>query len=726
MRESDARVCDTADQGDMAMNTTEILRDGFFDFPDRASLPPDGGPGFNRLVFASSPYLLQHARNPVDWYPWCDEAFEKARLEDKPVFLSIGYSTCHWCHVMAHESFEDAEVSAFLNAHFVSVKVDREERPDVDHIYMTVCQVMTGSGGWPLSLFLTPDKTPFYSGTYFPKLDRHGRPGLMRVLETLHDAWRNDRVKILSISAELHEQLAAAAKHQGGEIPDDVLERAVLTFKRSYDEAFGGFSAAPKFPMGHMLSFLLRCATDAHDDELLRMVEHTLLRMHRGGICDQIGGGFCRYSVDRRWLVPHFEKMLYDNALLLMAYTDAYQITGRAAYRTVAEEIIEYVRRELTDPRTLFYSAENADSEGEEGRFYVFTKTEFDAVAGAQADMLAEYFGIAEAGNFEDGKNILHIAVDPDEWARRHGVALDDALVLVAETRRALFAARARRVHPSRDDKILASWNGLMIAALARAGQAFDEARLVSFAAEAAEALLARMRTDDDRLLHRLRGDDAGIPGFLEDYAFVVWGLIDVYEATFDSRFLRHALALTDRMLALFHDDADGGLFSTAHDAEVLIIRAKEAYDGALPSANAAAAYDLARLARLTGRVAYEERAEAITRAFGTALGQHPAGSTVMLTALQFMRGSGQEIVLAGKDREDVAAMARALRTRWLPRNVLLFRPAGHADEIIALAPFVADMVPKHSEATAYVCRGFACELPVGSVEEMLALLSGI
>jgi uncharacterized protein YyaL (SSP411 family) len=726
VRESAARGGFPARSKGRALSATGVIRDGVFDYPDRSTLPPDGGRDFNRLVFSSSPYLLQHARNPVDWYPWCDEAFEKAAREDKPVFLSIGYSTCHWCHVMEHESFEDAEVAAFLNAHFVSIKVDREERPDIDHVYMAVCQAMTGSGGWPLTVFLIPDKRPFYSGTYFPKEDRHGRPGLMRVLTALLDVWRSDRVRILSIGAELQSQLAATSGSQGGDVPDDVLARAVLAFTRNYDETFGGFSNAPKFPMGHALSFLLRRATDMGDDALLRMVENTLLRMHRGGIWDHLGGGFCRYAVDRRWLVPHFEKMLYDNALLLMSYTDAYQITGRMAYRTVAEGIIAYVRRELTDSRTLFYSAENADSEGEEGRFYVFTKAEFDAIAGARAPMLGEYFGIEDAGNFEHGRNILHIAVDPEEWARRHGMTNDEARALVDETRRALFAVRTLRVHPSLDDKILASWNGLMIAALAQAGQAFDDASLVSFSADAADALLTHMHAEGGRLLHRLRDDDVGIPGYLEDYAFVVWGLIDVYEATFESRFLRNAIALTDRMLALFHDDADGGLFHTAHDAEVLIVRSKEAYDGALPSGNAAAAYNLARLARLTGRAAYEERAEAIVRAFGASLGRHPTGSAAMLMALDFMRGSGQEIVLVGNDRESVAEMARALRTRWLPRSVLLFRSAGTADEEIALAPFLADMVPIHGEAAAYVCRGFTCELPAGTVEEMLSLVSGI
>ncbi|MBR9974334.1 MAG: thioredoxin domain-containing protein, partial [Bacteroidetes bacterium] len=504
------------------MNDTQKRRDGMFDYPDPSTLPPDGGPDFNRLVFSSSPYLLQHARNPVNWFPWGEEAFEKARQEDKPVFLSIGYSTCHWCHVMEHESFEDEEVAALLNDRYVAIKVDREERPDIDHIYMTVCQAMTGSGGWPLSAFLTPEKKPFYSGTYFPKNDGRGRPGFLRVLTALHDTWKQERSRIESIGEELQAQLAAGMGSQKGTIPDDVLERAVLSYKRSYDSAFGGFGDAPKFPMGHMLSFLIRRASVTDDDELMGMVEHTLLRMYRGGMWDHLGGGFCRYSVDRRWLVPHFEKMLYDNALLLMAYTDAYQATGQPAYRSVAEELIAYVRRDMTDASGLFHSAENADSEGEEGRFYVFTKDEFDDIAGEHAAMLGEYFGIEPAGNFEHGKNILHIAVDPEEWARRHEHSLDMALSLVSRVKADLFAYRAQRIHPSLDDKMLASWNGLMIAALARAGQAFEDEDITQLAARAADALLERMRDPDGRLLRRLRGTEAGIPGFLEDYAFVV------------------------------------------------------------------------------------------------------------------------------------------------------------------------------------------------------------
>ncbi|MBR9978064.1 MAG: thioredoxin domain-containing protein, partial [Bacteroidetes bacterium] len=571
-------------------------REGIFDYPDPATLPADGGPEYNRLVFTSSPYLLQHARNPVQWYPWSEEAFETAAREDKPVFLSIGYSTCHWCHVMEHESFEDEEIAAFLNQHYISIKVDREERPDIDQIYMTVCQAMTGAGGWPLTVFMTADKKPFFSGTYFPKDDRYGRPGFLRVLTALHDVWRNERSKIDSVTEELQQQLTNALGSAQGAIPADILDRAVESFKRSYDETYGGFGVAPKFPMGHMLSFLLRRATATGDNALLSMVEHTLIRMYRGGLWDHVGGGFCRYSVDRKWLVPHFEKMLYDNALLLSAYTDAWQITGNTAYRQVAGELIAYLRREMLSPDGLFYSAENADSEGEEGRFYVFTRGEFDACVGGKASMLAEYFGIEEAGNFEQGKNILHIADDPVEWASRHGLKPDEARAVVDNARAALFEYRAQRVHPSLDDKILTSWNGLMISALARAGQAFEDDGITTMASRAADALLASLRGPDGRLLHRRRGTDVGIQGFLEDYAFLIQGLIDLYQATFHTPYLRAATELTDDMCSYFVDENDGSLFVSAHDAEELIVRGKQADDGALPSGNAAAAYNLMRL----------------------------------------------------------------------------------------------------------------------------------
>ena len=695
-------------------------REGAFDVPDLTSLPPDGGKEFNRLVFTSSPYLLQHARNPVDWYPWDDEAFAKAREEDKPIFLSIGYSTCHWCHVMEHESFESDEVAAFLNEHFVSIKVDREERPDVDHIYMTVCQAMTGSGGWPLTIFMSPDKKPFFAGTYFPPGDRFGRPGFLRVLRALSEAWRDERAKLTGMADELQSKLTEAMTVTDGELPPDVLTRTVETFKSNYDSVFGGFGPEPKFPMGHTLSFLLRRATAEDDTDLLHMVEHTLMRMYRGGIWDHLGGGFCRYSVDRKWLVPHFEKMLYDNALLLMAYTDAFQVTNSAAFRSIAMDIVDYVRRDMTRDDGAFYSAENADSEGVEGKFYVFTKKEFEDIIGEHTDILAEYFGVQEAGNFEQGQNILHIAVDPMEWAQRHGLELDEMYALVSDAKKKLFEARARRMHPSLDDKVLTSWNGLMIAALAQAGQAFDRPELIDMARRAADTLLEHMRdADAGTLLRRLRGEDAGIDGFLEDYAFFTWGLIDLYQATFETRYLAEAVALTGEMLERFGDEKHGALYFTTGDTEELIVRTVESHDGALPSGNSAAAYNLMRLARMTGHEEWEQRAEHIMRAFAGQLERYPAGSTVMLTALDFARGEGREIVLAGKDATAVAPLASAVRKRWTPRSVLLFHSEQNSAALRELAPYVEHNTAVDGKPTAWVCRNFACEMPVHSAEEL-------
>jgi uncharacterized protein len=528
----------------------DIIRDGVADLPDPSTLPEDGGPHFNRLVFTSSPYLLQHARNPVDWYPWCDEAFARAEREHKPVFLSIGYSTCHWCHVMEHESFEDAEVAALLAEHFIAIKVDREERPDIDHIYMTACQTMTGSGGWPLSVFLTPDKRPFYAGTYFPKEDRFGRPGFLRVLRVLHDAWTTESDKVERIASDMHATLQrlgedaatrsgagesslaailaseAAAGASAGDVvrclvarrtPAALPARAEDAFHSNYDEEFGGFGTAPKFPMGHTLSFLLRRNARSERADILHMVQHTLQAMHRGGMYDHVGGGFCRYSTDRHWLVPHFEKMLYDNALLVMAYVDAWQRTGDAVYADIVRDVFRYITTTMTSPEGLFYSAENADSEGVEGKFYVFTRAEFLDIVGAEhGDALAEYFGVTEQGNFEHrGWNVLSLAVDEADWARRHGFSAGRARDLVNEARAKLFAARAGRVHPSLDDKVLVSWNGLMIAALARAGAALGDASMRDAAVRAADALLARARREDGRLWHRsarFGGRHRGLP----------------------------------------------------------------------------------------------------------------------------------------------------------------------------------------------------------------------
>jgi uncharacterized protein len=703
------------------MKRNKRVRDGEYNFPDVSTLPKDGGKDFNRLVFTSSPYLLQHARNPVDWYPWCDEAFERAANEDKPVFLSIGYSTCHWCHVMEHESFEDEEVAALLNEHFIPVKVDREERPDIDHIYMTVCQAMTGAGGWPLSVFLTPERLPFFAGTYFPKSDRHGRPGFMRVLTALHDAWKNERQRVLTIGTELRDRLRDAATREESDIDANMLALAVRAFMHSHDSVYGGFGNAPKFPMGHTLSFLLRHA--GRDEQVVQACEHSLLRMYRGGLWDHLGGGFCRYSTDRRWLVPHFEKMLYDNALLLMSYADAYAVSGKEAYAQVCRELTEYIREYMTDDSGVFYSAENADSEGEEGRFYVFTQAEFLSIVDAtHADALAEYFGIEAAGNFEHGRNILHIAVDPEEWRRRHDFSEEHARQVLSDARTALLDARAKRIHPSLDDKVLTSWNGLMIAGLAHAGRILGDGRMTADARRAADVLLGAMRDSDGRLLHRMRGAERGIEGFLDDYAFLIWGLIELHQACLAIDYLEEAVTLAERMLDLFGDHSSAALRFSARDAEKMIADTIDLHDGALPSGNGAAAYVLARLARLTGRSDFEQRAGNILRAAASSIEAYPTASAGFLMALDVLREEGVDIVLAG---ENIAPFLAVIHKHHHPRMHVLHRREGEEGERLRrLAPFTGDMLPRDGNSAAYVCRNFVCDAPVMDAGQLDLLLS--
>jgi len=646
----------------------------------------------------------------------------KAQNEDKPVFLSIGYSTCHWCHVMERESFEDPGIASFLNEHFISIKVDREERPDVDHVYMEVCRAMTGGGGWPLSIFMTPQKVPFYSGTYFPENDRFGKPGFGRVLAALSDAWKNSREKIAAVGDEILAGLNTPADNEGV-VSAETLGEAERQFSRGWDAAHGGFGHAPKFPMPHVLSFLLTRAARKNDADLLRIVESTLTSIYRGGIHDHVGFGFCRYSTDERWLIPHFEKMLYDNALLLTAYSDAYRHTRNELYARAVRRTAEYVHANLTSPEGAFYSAENADSEGEEGRFYVFTKQEFSRILGPDAGLAAEYFGVTREGNFEHGKNVLHCAVEISDWTTGNGLSQGAGSGMIEAARKKLFDARSKRIHPSLDDKVLASWNGLMIAALARASQALGDASYAARANTAADFVLEHMRAPDGGLLRRWRNGEAGIAGFLEDYAFMIWGLVDLYETSFDPSRLEQALYLAERMLEDFSDD-DGGLFFTARNSEHLIARTKDCYDGAMPSGNSAAAGVLARLAKLTGNTRLEDRAHAIIRAFGKQLSAHPTEHALLLSALDFLAEPSREIIIAAPKFDDAEPMLALLRSRLLPGTVLLVSETGSRGEALqALAPYTAGKRPIKDSATSYVCRDFACLTPAASVMDLEDLL---
>lgn len=681
----------------------------------------------NRLVHEKSPYLLQHADNPVDWYPWSNKAFEKAKEEDKPVFLSIGYSACHWCQVMERESFEDSEVAELMNRHFVAVKVDREERPDIDGIYMAVCQAMTGSGGWPLTIVMTPGKKPFFAGTYFPKHTRSRRPGLMEILGRIAELWDEDRARLLEIGESHTRSLQnLTVSSPGGELTIENLRQAFETFQQRYDRTNGGFGRAPKFPMPHNLSFLLRWWKRSGDKEALSMVESTLHAMQRGGICDHVGFGFHRYSTDSRWLVPHFEKMLYDQAMLAIAYVEAYQATGKQRYAAVAQQIFTYVLRDMTSPEGAFYSSENADSEGEEGKFYVWTEEEIKAILGKdQGNIFTRFYGVTKKGNFEGGRSILHISRPLEEFSRNSGMTTDQLEKSLEQSRRKLFAVREQRVHPSKDDKILTDWNGLMIAALAKGSQALNKPEYAEAARRAADFLLDRMLRQDGRLLHRYRQGEALIQGYVDDYAFLTWGLIELYEATFDARYLRQALSLTEEMLRLFWDGKQGGLYFTGRDNEKLIARIKEIYDGAIPSGNSVAALNLSRLGRMTMRHELEGKAEQLLESFGKTIAASPVGYSQSLIAADFGLGPTKEIVIAGElHHEGTGKMLSALGRRFLPNKVLLLHPDGVGEyDIEKLVPFIKLQRKIKGMATAYVCEDYRCKLPTTDAAGMISLI---
>jgi len=689
----------------------------------------------NRLISEKSPYLRQHACNPVDWHTWGHEAFEKAEREGKPIFLSIGYSTCHWCHVMARESFGDPEVAGLMNQAFVSIKVDREERPDIDSIYMSVCQLMTGSGGWPLTLFLTPDKKPFFAGTYFPKQARFGQIGMLELIPRIQKAWAERRDDVLSsadqIAASLSQELGGAP---GKALGEAVLQDAYQQLARRFDHDQGGFGNAPKFPTPHNLLFLLRSWKRSREEKTLAMVEQTLQAMRRGGIYDQIGFGFHRYSTDARWLVPHFEKMLYDQALLAMTYTEAFQATGKEEYRRTAQEILAYVLRDMTSPEGGFYSAEDADSEGDEGKFYVWSEPEIQqALPQEDIQLLIRIYNIEKGGNFseqstgrETRSNILHLTRPLSETAAELKMPEEELCQRLEKARERLFAAREQRVHPGKDDKVLVDWNGLMIAALARAAAAFSEPRYARAAEKAAEFILKRMRRADGRLLHRFRDGEAAVQALADDYVFLTWGLIELYEATFEPRHLGAAMDLNQELLLHFWDDKNGGFFFTAEDGERLLFRQKEVYDGAIPSANSVAFLNLLRLGRMTGEAELEAKAAQMSRAFAGPVTASPAAHTFFLAALDFTLGPLHEVVIAGDpEAPDTQAMLQELRKRFLPGVVLLLRPISQdRPKIVTLAPFTKDLAGLNGRATAYVCANHACHLPTTDIGKMLELLA--
>jgi len=689
----------------------------------------------NRLIREKSPYLLQHAYNPVDWYPWGVEAFEKAETEDKPIFLSIGYSTCHWCHVMEKESFEDPEVAEVMNQAFVSIKVDREERPDLDHLYMTVCQMMTGSGGWPLNIVVTPDKKPFFAATYIPKGSRFGRTGMMELVPRIRDIWRTRRKDVIESADSVTNALRSVEKETSGkELGLPVLETAYADLAKRFDQTYGGFSGAPKFPTPHNFFFMLRYWKRTGDPTALKMVEKTLQEIRHGGIYDQIGFGFHRYSTDREWLVPHFEKMLYDQALLATAYLETYQATGNKLYADTAKEIFAYVLRDMKSPEGAFYSAEDADSEGVEGKFYVWTEAEFRQLFDKEeADLLARVFHVEHNGNFSEetgaknaaGHNILYLGKSLSEISSDLRIPFSELEQRIDAARRKAFEVREKRIHPHKDDKILTDWNGLMIAALAKGGQVFGEPSYKSEAGRAAGFIMARMRDTRGRLLHRYREGEGAIVANLDDYAFMTCGLIELYEASFDVQYLRWALELNESMLKHFWDSVGGGFFFTPDDGEALLLRKKEIYDGAIPSGNAMALHNLLRLARITGRSEFDEQASLISKAFSGQIDQFPSGYTQFLSSLDLGIGPGYELILADPSQDDgTKELREAFRTRYIPNLVVIYRPSGERlNEIVKIAPFVEDNPPLNGRPTAYVCRDKTCYKPTTDPGEMLKRL---
>jgi hypothetical protein len=671
----------------------------------------------NRLAGEKSPYLLQHQHNPVDWFPWGEAAFARARQEDKPIFLSIGYSTCHWCHVMERESFENAEIAAFLNAHFVSIKVDREERPDLDKIYMTAAQAMTGQGGWPLNCFLTPELKPFYAGTYFPPESRHGQPGLLHVLQQIAKLWRSDRNKVLNSAADFHSRLAGFVLPQpaDGDLSPELLDRAAAKFKEEYDPRHGGFGGAPKFPRPSMPAFLLRHGVRTGDTAAVQMVLRTCEAMAAGGMYDQLGGGFARYSVDAHWLVPHFEKMLYDNAQLANLYLDAWLVSGEARHAEVARGILNYVLLDMTHPQGGFYSAEDADSEGKEGKFYCWTTAELSKLLTAdEFQAAARYFGLTERGNFTDhsdpdplpNQNVLHVA---------HPDLPPAGLELLESARKKMFDARCRRVRPHLDDKVLASWNGMMLGALARAAAILGDATYRA-AAERNLAFLREKLWDGHTLHHRWRDGERDEVQLLRGYAELLAGTLDLYESTLAPAHLEFALALAEGMLERFYDPRDGGFFDSDAGAKDLILRVKEDYDGAEPSGNSVAALALLRLAAITGRAEFRAAAEKTLRLFAPRLRELPQAVPHLLLALEFYLTEPARAVVAGlPTAPETAVLLRAVHSVYRPDKVVL-GAAGPVD------PF-AKTLPVEGAPRVFLCTGASCQPPTSDAAKVRAML---
>ncbi len=701
----------------------------------------------NHLIHEKSPYLLMHAHNPVDWYPWGEEAFEKARREQKPIFLSVGYSTCHWCHVMERESFSDPKMAEALNRDFVSIKVDREERPDIDHIYMTFVQATTGSGGWPMSVFLTPELKPFFGGTYFPPDDRYGRPGFHTVLARIAESWKNERQKVNESANQVTAYLEKAIKAEAGDkghVGEAALDRTYQQVSAGYDPHYGGFGAAPKFPRPVVFSFLLRYYARTGKKDALEMTLHTLRAMARGGIHDHLGGGFHRYSTDARWHVPHFEKMLYDQAQLAVSAVEAYQLTHDPFFAALARDILDYVLRDMRGPEGGFYSAEDADSliaegraEHGEGAFYVWTAAQVEDVLGKDAARVFDFaYGVEPRGNvLEDphgdfeGKNILFVRHSVEETAKHFGKAEPGVEALLADARKKLFAARARRPRPSLDDKVLTAWNGLTISALAKASQALDDSQYLAAAEGAARLIQSKLYDPaSGKLRRRYRAGEVAIDGFLDDYAFLIQGLLDLFEASFDPTWLSWAMRLQEKQDQLFWDTQSGGYFSTGTEDASIVLRMREDYDGAEPSPNSVAALNLLRLGQMTdsesGR-AWREKADKLFAASSHRLESMPEAVPLLVAALDFSLSKHRQIIIAGQpDAPDTRALLRLVHERFIPNKILMVVDGGARQQQLARwLPFLEGMARQNGRATAFICENYTCKLPTADPQEVARLL---
>jgi uncharacterized protein YyaL (SSP411 family) len=675
----------------------------------------------NRLINEKSPYLLQHAYNPVDWYPWCDEAFERAKIEDKPIFLSIGYSTCHWCHVMEKESFEDEEVAKILNENFIPIKVDREERPDIDTVYMTICQAMTGHGGWPLTIIMTPDKKPFFAGTYIPKHSRYGRIGLIELLQKVVEIWKENKDKVISLAEQITSEIKEALEkvEKGNIIDETIFTLAYKELEENFDPEYGGFGEAPKFPTPHNLMFLLRYWKRTGNAKAIDMIEQTLKGMWLGGIYDQIGFGFHRYSTDRKWLVPHFEKMLYDQALISLACIETYQATGKEKYAVLCSEVFSYVIDNLTNTDGGFFSAEDADSEGEEGKFYLWEYSELEKILNqSELNFVIENFNIRKDGNYIDelkrsrtGKNIFHLSSELEGEKRK----------IWESIRLKLLQHRNNRIRPLKDDKILTDWNGLTISSLAKGYLTFGVEDYIEIAEKSANFILKNMLTNDGKLLHRFRDGEAKINGHLDDYAFLAWGLIELYEATFKTKYLKKAIELTNKMIELFWDENNGGFFLSEN--EDVLFKQKEIYDGAIPSGNSVALLVLIKLSKITGRSDLNELTFKLVETFSGTVSKHPSAYTFFLSAFDFLIGPSFEIIIVGKSSDDISKIQKLLNSKFIPNKILLYKPTDREDEINLIAPFLTHYKEIDGKTTIYICTNYECKQPVTSVEEMMRLI---